>query len=101
MNELLMKTLPDLLRELPGFRLFAICTFVLVIKMYVLGGMTAGTRGRSKVILNREDLGKSGTDAASAEHADVARYLRAHRNDLENILPFFTLGLVAVLLGAP
>ncbi|MFL5346108.1 MAG: MAPEG family protein [Hyalangium sp.] len=99
MNDLLSKTLPDLLRDLPGFRLFAICIFVLAIKMYVLGGMTAFTRARLKVFLNPEDA--RGLDTANAEHPDVSRYLRAHRNDLESIPLFFTLGLVAVLIGAP
>lgn len=99
MNELLSKTLPDLLRDLPGFRLFGICIFVLTIKMYVLGGMTAAKRASLKVFLNPEDA--RGTDTANAEHPDVARYLRAHRNDLENVPLFFTLGLVAVLIGAP
>jgi uncharacterized MAPEG superfamily protein len=30
----------------------------------------------------------------------VLRILRLHRNDLENILPFFTVGLIFVLMGA-
>jgi len=34
------------------------------------------------------------------EHPDVMRMLRMHRNDLENILPFFTVGLIFVLMGA-
>jgi prostaglandin-E synthase 1 len=101
MNELLSKTLPDLLRDLPGFRLFAICIFVLAVKMYVLGGMTAGVRARTKVLLNPEDAPGPGVDVANAEHPDVARYLRAHRNDVENIPQFFAFGLVAVLIGAP
>lgn len=101
MNELLMKNLPDLLRDLPGFRLFAICSFVLAIKMYMLGGMTAATRGKLKAVLNTEDVGGSGGSVVEAEHPDVARYLRAHRNDLENIPLFFALGILAMLIGAP
>jgi len=42
-----------------------------------------------------------GGTSAVQEHADVQRILRMHRNDLENILPFFTVGLIFVLMGAP
>ena len=33
------------------------------------------------------------------EHPDVQPILRLHGNDVENILPFFTLGLIFVLIG--
>jgi uncharacterized MAPEG superfamily protein len=101
MNDLLMNTLPGLLRDLPGLRLYAICAVILAIKMYAVGSITAITRVRSKVFLNPEDARRPGASQASSEHPDVDRVLRAHRNDMENIPAFFALGLVSVLMGAP
>jgi prostaglandin-E synthase 1 len=100
-NDLLMKTLPGLLRDIPGFRLYAFCAVILAIKMYAVGIATAVIRTRRKVILNPEDARQSGVAQATAEHPDVERALRAHRNDMENIPPFLALGLIAVLMGAP
>lgn len=100
MNELLTNSLPDLLRNLPGLRLFAICSLVLAVKMMILGGSTAAVRARLKVAVNKEDVGNSGATLSDVEHPEVARYLRAHRNDLENIPMFFAIGLVAILIGA-
>jgi uncharacterized MAPEG superfamily protein len=41
-----------------------------------------------------------GGTGVQEEHPDVQRMLRLHRNDLENILPFFTVALIFVLIGA-
>lgn len=101
MNPLLQHLMTDGLRELPGFRLYAICAVLLIIKMHGVGIYTATVRGRHKVTLNPEDSRSGGAQLTPTEHPEVERVLRAHRNDLENIPGFLVLGLVAVLTGAP
>jgi prostaglandin-E synthase 1 len=101
MNDFLPNLTPDLLLAFPGFRLYALCAIVLVFKMHAVGIFTASTRARLKVALNAEDAASFGAQLTTAEHPDVERVLRAHRNDLENIPPFLILGIIAVLVGAP
>jgi prostaglandin-E synthase 1 len=100
MNDLLSNASSNLLLSMPGFRLYALCAIVLVIKMYAVGIFTAVTRGRLKMALNAEDAA-GGSQLVTAEHPEVERVLRAHRNDLENIPAFLILGFIAVLAGAP
>src|SRR5690349_15452585 len=50
-----LNVLPNLIVSLPGFTLYALCSVVLILKMYVLGAYTATVRGRNKVTLNKED----------------------------------------------
>ena len=83
-----------------AFRAYAIACSILVLKMSVAGLMTAATRSRVKQFLNPEDARVLGGAGVMQEHPDVMRMLRMHRNDLENILPFFTVGLIFVLMGA-
>ncbi|HLK87231.1 MAG TPA: MAPEG family protein [Candidatus Binataceae bacterium] len=85
----------------PAFAAYSIACSILVFKMILTGLLTAATRSRVKQFLNPEDARVLGGTSAVAEHADVQRLLRMHRNDLENILPFFTVGLIFVLMGAP
>ncbi len=100
MNDLLPNFSSSLLLSMPGFRLYALCAIVLVVKMYAVGVYTAVTRARLKVALNAEDTAR-GAQLVTAEHPEVDRVLRAHRNDLENIPAFLILGFIAVLAGAP
>lgn len=98
--------MPPLLQEfvilqLPGFKLYALCSVLLVIKMTAMAVTTARTRAQLKVALNPEDAATFGAQLVTAEHPEVERVLRAHRNDLENIPSFWVLGLLAVLAGAP
>ena len=69
-------------------------------KMLAAAILTAATRTRVKQFLNPEDARTLGGAGVKEEHPDVLRMLRLHRNDLENILPFFTVGLIFVLMGA-
>jgi prostaglandin-E synthase 1 len=101
MNDFFPNLSSSLLLSFPGFRLYALCAIVLVFKMYAVGIITAATRGRLKVALNSEDATSFGAQLTTAEHPDVERVLRAHRNDLENIPAFLILGIIAVLVGAP
>ena len=82
-----------------AFRAYAIACSILVINMFPAAS-SPRMRTRVKQFLNPEDAGLLGGAGAVQEHPDVQRMLRLHRNDLENILPFFTVGLIFVLMGA-
>ena len=86
----------------PAFPVFAACAAVLVLKMIVVGHYTALIRIRKKAFLNPEDAQQFAGrgDFESAEDPEVERGLRAHRNDLESTLPFLSLGLVYLWMGA-
>jgi prostaglandin-E synthase 1 len=87
----------------PQFRLYAICSVILSAQMLILGGYTAARRSGNKKYLNPEDNKVSFKDATiveGAEHPEVARIQRAHRNLLESLPLFFALGLISVLAGA-
>lgn len=87
----------------PQFKLYAICCVILSLQMLILAGMTAARRSKVKTHLNPEDVKVSfkGTSLVEgAEHPEVARIQRAHRNLNESLPLFFALGLVAVLAGA-
>lgn len=96
-----LNVLPKLMVSLPGFTLYAICSILLVLKMYGLGAYTGVVRSKSQATVNKEDAGFGGAQLAEVEHPEVQRVLRAHRNDLENTPAFLALGLLAVLAGAP
>ena len=93
--------MPTLLAD-PNFKLYAICCSILSFQMLVLGGMTAAKRSSRKGYMNPEDV-KVAFEGAQlvegAEHPDVARVQRAHRNLLESLPLFFALGLIFVLAG--
>src|SRR6185312_7079092 len=54
-------------------------------------------RGKLKSFLNAEDATWLGGAHVNPDPEAVARLGRAHRNDLENLLPFFVCGLLFVL----
>jgi uncharacterized MAPEG superfamily protein len=63
------------------------------------GVATAILRQRRNVWLNEEDARRFAGKVADLEDRDVARLLRLHRNQIENCVPFFVLGLVWVMAG--
>lgn len=77
---------------------FSLCVAVLCLEAALIGPMTVLTRLRRKVWLNAEDAARFGGEVSEVEHADVARWLRIHRNHLENCVPFFALGALWVAL---
>lgn len=81
------------------FVVFGITVILLSLKALFLGTATAATRGRLKSFLNSEDAEWLGGVHANPDPEAVARLGRAHRNDLENLLPFFICGLLYVLAG--
>ena len=86
-----------------GTPLFAVFASVLVLetlKTLFLGTATAFTRGRLKKFLNQEDAGWLGGEAVEIDDPRPARLMRAHRNNLENLLPFFIVGSLFVASGA-
>jgi uncharacterized MAPEG superfamily protein len=85
----------------PQFRIFAICCCVLALNLLFIAFGTAITRTRTKKIVNPEDVSVvGGSTVVELESTEVARYHRAHRNALENIVPFFIVGLLYVNSGA-
>jgi uncharacterized MAPEG superfamily protein len=87
----------------PQFVVYVICSVILSMQMLILAGMTAARRSKVKNYLNPEDVKvafKGATLVEGAEHPDVARIQRAHRNLNESLPMFFALGLAAVLAGA-
>jgi len=92
----------DLLNH-PAFGVYAVCAAILVFKMMVVGHVTAGIRIMRSALLNPEDFKafRREGQAETAEHPDVARGLRAHRNDLESTLPFLAIGWVYLSLDPP
>jgi microsomal prostaglandin-E synthase 1 len=87
----------------PRFRTYALCCVVLSLQMLILAGVTAARRSKHQGYANPEDervAFKGAKLVEGAEHPDVARVQRAHRNLLESLPMFFALGLVYVLAGA-
>lgn len=79
---------------------FAVVCALLVLKAQVLGAATAATRGKLKKFINPEDAAWLGGERVNPDDERVQRIFRAHRNDLENLLPFFVGGTLYVLSGA-
>ena len=86
-----------------AFQTYALCSAILLIKMFLSATYTGSCRSKTQGYINAEDavrFGKDGTEAGPAEQPEVARALRIQRNDLENIPAFFAIALVYVLSGA-
>ncbi|XP_055298547.1 microsomal glutathione S-transferase 1-like [Sitodiplosis mosellana] len=79
------------------FRAFLFWSSVLVIKFLLMATLTAFHRFRTKTTPNPEDLGTLRASEVSSGNDDVERVRRAHLNDMENILPFLSVGLFYVL----
>ena len=92
--------MPDspLLDSLPA-RLYAICALLLVLKMMGLALYTSTLRMRKSVYASPEDYAVQGKPASGRSDPEVERARRAHRNDLENVLPFLVVGPLYVLSG--
>jgi microsomal prostaglandin-E synthase 1 len=86
----------------PQFKVYVICCVVLSLQMLFLAGFTAARRSKVGRFINPEDAKVSfqgATMVEGAEHPEVARIQRAHRNLLESLPLFYALGLTAVLAG--
>ncbi|XP_061396674.1 microsomal glutathione S-transferase 1 [Musca vetustissima] len=77
------------------FCCFLVWTSVLVGKMLLMSMLTALQRFRNKVFPNQEDLFFKNIEVTFND-PHVERVRRAHRNDMENILPYFTMALLYI-----
>lgn len=71
---------------------YGIVVFLLVAKAQLLGAATAATRGKLKQFVNKEDADWLGGAHLDCDSDEVQRIFRAHRNDLEALLPFAIVG---------
>ncbi len=83
--------------EQPVMRLFALTYLLLVLKMLAVGFVTSYYRMRKRAFAVPEDYAMQGLSPRQLVDPDVERARRAHRNDLENILPFFAVGFFFAL----
>jgi uncharacterized MAPEG superfamily protein len=81
------------------FATFTVICSLSVLKVQVLGVATAITRGKLKRFLNPEDAAWLGGECQNPDDERVQRIFRAHRNDLENLLPFFISGSLFLCSG--
>ncbi|XP_037938155.1 microsomal glutathione S-transferase 1 [Teleopsis dalmanni] len=79
----------------PVFCCFLFWTSILVIKMLLMSLLTALQRFRNKVFPNQEDLFFKNIEVEFND-PHVERVRRAHRNDMENILPYFTMAIIYI-----
>jgi len=86
----------DLLSD-PAVRAWAAATVVVVLKTMGVGVYTSVLRMRRSVFAAPEDYAIQGKPVAQAPDPEVERARRIHLNDLENGLPFISVGLVYAL----
>ncbi|KAM8720991.1 hypothetical protein ACLKA7_006948 [Drosophila subpalustris] len=67
--------------------------------MLCMSLLTARQRMKTKTFANPEDLRMGRTPEVRFNDANVERVRRAHRNDLENVLPFLLMSLAYVACG--
>ena len=79
------------------FKCFAFYASLNLLKMMALALWTGKTKHATRSFPNKEDADRVG--AVPGTNEDVERVLRAHRNDIENILPFVGLGIIYCLSG--
>lgn len=84
----------------PLFAVFAAVLIAETLKTLALGTATAYSRLDPKQFLNQEDADWLGGKAVAVDHPTPARLMRAHRNNLENLLPFAILGGLFLISGA-
>ncbi len=83
----------------PTMRLFTVCASVLVLKMLITGYATSILRNVRRVYISPEDYAFWGRQPGPPDE-QIERLRRAHRNDLEAVLPFLVIGFLAARIGA-
>ncbi|XP_056603291.1 prostaglandin E synthase [Triplophysa dalaica] len=78
---------------------FIFYSTLLILKMYIIAIITGQARLRKKAFANPEDAERHGGIQYCRTDPYVERCLRSHRNDMENIFPFFFLGAVYSMTG--
>ncbi|XP_017016925.2 microsomal glutathione S-transferase 1 isoform X1 [Drosophila kikkawai] len=79
----------------PVFCCYLFWATVLVAKMLLMSLLTALQRFRYKIFPNEEDLFFKNLEV-QFDDPHVERVRRAHRNDMENILPYFIMSLIYI-----
>ncbi|XP_005188654.1 microsomal glutathione S-transferase 1 [Musca domestica] len=92
-------TLNLLSSDNPVFCCYCFWAGLLVLKMLLMTLLTAARRFSKKSFVNPEDLALSKAAEVSFQDPDVERVRRAHRNDLENILPYLLIALAYITTG--
>ncbi|XP_035783123.1 microsomal glutathione S-transferase 1-like isoform X1 [Anopheles albimanus] len=81
-----------------AYRAYVFWSCVLLVKLSLMPLLTAINRFRKQAFANPEDSAAiSRKLKPKFDDPDVERVRRAHRNDLENILPFFVIGFLYLL----
>ncbi|XP_072221801.1 microsomal glutathione S-transferase 1-like [Leuresthes tenuis] len=84
------------------FMAFTTHAAIVILKMILMGPMTAYFRFTRGSFANEEDVARKSAEEKKKllrAHPDVERVRRCHRNDLENIVPFVMVGLLYALTG--
>jgi len=82
------------------FGAFAFYSAIVIVKMMLMAFLTARQRFRTGTFASSEDIvGHEKKGAKTGVNEAVERVRRAHLNDMENILPFFCLGLLYIFTG--
>jgi len=87
----------DLLTHYPALQTLGVVYLILVLKMVAVGSYTSMIRIRRGHYATAEDYALQGLTPPAGPDDDIERARRAHRNDLENILPFFGAALFYAL----
>jgi prostaglandin-E synthase 1 len=85
--------------QAPVVTAFAISVVVNWLNITVLWNMSGAARGKTKTTLNPEDAVAFKGQLVEADPPAVARVLRAHRNTIDNTVPFLLVAFVFVSLG--
>lgn len=83
-----------------AFNVYLACVAALAFNLWFLTFLTAARRGSAKVYVNPEDAKAFKGETGDKDAPVVERAKAAHRNALENILPFAILALLYVMTGA-
>ncbi|XP_010186206.1 PREDICTED: microsomal glutathione S-transferase 1 isoform X1 [Mesitornis unicolor] len=85
------------------FQAYATYATIVLLKMMLMSLITAYFRITRKAFANPEDTASFGKGESAKKYLrsdpDVERVRRGHLNDLENIIPFFGIGLLYALSG--
>lgn len=88
----------EALWQFAAIKVYAIVAVALALQSIALAFGTAAVRTKRKQIVNPEDAAVvKGGKVEAVDHPDVQRVKRAHQNLLENIVPFYAVGLLYAL----
>ncbi|XP_017964690.1 microsomal glutathione S-transferase 1 [Drosophila navojoa] len=94
-----MPAAPLLSKSNSVFCCYLFWSSLLILKMLCMSLLTARQRIKTKTFANPEDLRVGRCTDVRFNDPNVERVRRAHRNDLENVLPFLLMTLAYVACG--